>query len=214
MATAMDGLLQHARWRILKQVSEHPSSATELAKRTGGSVPNMSQQLKLLEAYDLVKAETRAKRKAGKPSKAYRLSRPYCQIALVRQGFAEKRSFSPHPVQVAFLSALLSVPAEDQPFVVKALLCNEQLLESCAIAYLKRHSIQLFAVTEDVERIREQYSSIPIEYGGTAKRIAVWSHTVDEILDGLSRNEQYYQDLVQDMHVLHDTQNEFQRVVA
>ena len=48
-------LLTKSKWSILKELSKGEKSAVEIAKKTDQSIANVTQQLKLLEAYNLVK---------------------------------------------------------------------------------------------------------------------------------------------------------------
>ncbi len=68
-----DSFLTSPRWEILKILAKSPSSPIELAEILGTTVAYMSQQLKLLDAANLVvKTKTGASEK-GKPRSIYRL---------------------------------------------------------------------------------------------------------------------------------------------
>ncbi len=208
-------LLRNARWEILREMSRGKSNATQLARGAKTSLPNVSQQLRLLEAYDLVEHTREQRRGAGKPRHLYRLKRPLCHLALARAGFAQKLFFSPDATQALLLSVLF-LPSPVQAPLLKALLSNEELLEKCAIAHVKggSESIELLLVTEHADEIRRKYSSVAVEWGGLSRTIISWTHTLAEVRDGLSRGDAHFAALLKAPHVLHDPKRIFERVVA
>lgn len=207
-------MLQHSRWSILQAVSHNPSSATDISERTDGSLPNVTQQLKLLEAHDLVRFRTARSGQAGKPRKIFSLRRAVCHITFARQGFAGKRLVYPDQMQEMLISTFF-LPSEDQRFIIKALLCNQDILEQCSLAFLSRPGtdIEMFALTGNVEEIRERYSNINVDCGNVGRKIALWTHNEEEVKQGILNKEPYYLSLIQDMQVLHDPSNRFQKVV-
>lgn len=70
-----DSFLSLPRWQILEIISTHPSSPIEISSKLGTSVSYVSQQLKLLEAANLVKKERTGQSDKGKPRMLFSLSR-------------------------------------------------------------------------------------------------------------------------------------------
>ena len=50
-----ESLLSKSRWSILKELAKGSKSAVEIARKINQSVANITQQLVVLEAYELVK---------------------------------------------------------------------------------------------------------------------------------------------------------------
>ena len=50
-------ILTDSKWNIIKELSEKEQTPTELADKTKTTLANISQQLRLLEAYGIVKKE-------------------------------------------------------------------------------------------------------------------------------------------------------------
>jgi DNA-binding MarR family transcriptional regulator len=55
------------KWIILKEIAESPQSPSDLALKTNTSLSNITQQLKLLEAYQIVRREKSEEKNTGKP---------------------------------------------------------------------------------------------------------------------------------------------------
>jgi hypothetical protein len=204
-------LLNNARWDIIKAISQGRASATELAKLTKSSLPNVSQQMKLLEAYDLVEYIKDQRRGQGKPRQLFQLKRELCNITFARQGFAEKRFFNPDAYHTMLLNVCFLPSMQDHAFLHKFLL-NDELLH-CAIAYLKSNDaeIELLILTDHVDTIRAKYSNTFIEYNGKMRKIICWTHTAHEIHEGLSKTDPYFERLLQHI-VLHDPKSQFDKI--
>src|SRR5262249_48814456 len=90
-------ILSDSKWNILKELSKGAKSASELAKKTGQSMPHMTNSLKLLEAKGIVR-KVKAKEKtgtgkvsAGKPKTPFELTEEVMISGLLKPGMAERR---------------------------------------------------------------------------------------------------------------------------
>lgn len=201
-----EALLRNARWDMVQQVAEGPLTAAEIARGAETSLPNVSQQLRLLEAYDIVSA-------AGKPRKRYSLKRGVCHLTLAEDGFAHKKFFQPSRHQ-QFLLRTFFLPEEEQLFLLKGLLERDEILERCSVALVKNatDSIELLFVTEDVEDIRGKYSNFSVEYDGKKKQVVAWTHNPLEINEGLERKDKHFEHLMRSPRILHDPNGRFKEV--
>jgi DNA-binding transcriptional regulator GbsR (MarR family) len=87
----LDSFLASPRWEILSLISERPSSPIELAEKTKTTVSFVSQQLKLLEAAQIViKTKTGAFEK-GKPRNLFSISKDFLYLIILTNGFSEKK---------------------------------------------------------------------------------------------------------------------------
>jgi DNA-binding transcriptional ArsR family regulator len=207
--------LTSARWEILRELSKGPANTTRIAQAVGTSVPNASQQLRLLLAYGLIDREREKRGAVGKPAQRYRLARPCCEVSLAAQGFARRALLHPNDQQGLLVRVLFIPKADDQLFVIKALSCADELLERCAIAYLKStaEAIELLLLTDDVERMRAQYSSMTVACRGKERRIAGWTHSASEVVAGIRKRDAYYEHLMRDPIILHDPHHLFDEVL-
>ena len=84
-------LFTEQRWNILKSLSEDKYSPLQLAEKSNTTMANMSQQLRLLEASNLVKKEKISNRDKGKPRTLFSLSGDYAYLISTMNGFADKK---------------------------------------------------------------------------------------------------------------------------
>ncbi len=88
----LDSFLASPRWEILKIISEKPSSPIEIAEKTKTTVSFVSQQLKLLEAAQIVSKEKTGAFEKGKPRNLFSISKDIFYSILLTNGFGEKRN--------------------------------------------------------------------------------------------------------------------------
>ena len=207
-------LLNNARWDIIKSISKRRSSATEIAKNIKSSLPNISQQIKLLEAYDILEYTKDQKKTIGKPRRLYQLKREFCQLTFARHGFAERRFFTPDSYHTLLLNILFLPNLQDHVYLHKLLLENEEVTKHCSIAFLKsnEHEIELFLITEEIDLIRNKYSNTFVEHHDKQKKVIAWTHTLHEINDGLRKKEPYFEHLVQNPQIIHDPKSQFEKI--
>ena len=90
----LDSFLASPRWEILKLISEKPSSPIEIAEKTKTTVSFVSQQLKLLEAAQLVSKEKTGAFEKGKPRNLFSISKDLFYLIMLTNGFGEKKSLN------------------------------------------------------------------------------------------------------------------------
>ncbi len=194
-----------ARWQILERLAEREKSASEIAEETGASLANISQQLKLLEAHGLVKRVNTEhvegeKRGAGKPRQAFALAKEVAFLALVKRGLAAKRTLKLDPHQKVILA--IWALEKDHAYLERLYWQQEGLVaESVAIAVVDStpEEIHLLVVApeERLDKLRKAYSKIIIKPAdGNEKRVISWTHSFEELREGLSRGEEYFKKLL------------------
>ena len=87
----VETLLTATKWKIIELLSQRPHSPTEMAKKIKTTTPNISQQLRLLEAYNLVKKKQVEKISPVKPRIYYELVSDYALIIMFSKGIAIKK---------------------------------------------------------------------------------------------------------------------------
>jgi len=86
----LDSFLASPRWDILKIVINKPSSPMEIAQQLGITTSFASQQLKLLEAKDIVKKEKTGAFEKGKPRSLFSISKESLYIVPLAKNAPEK----------------------------------------------------------------------------------------------------------------------------
>mgnify|MGYP001608494314 CR=1 FL=1 len=84
-------MFSEQKWNILKCLSEAKYSPLQLAQKLNTSIANISQQLKLLDAANLVKKEKIKNRDKGKPRTLFSLTEECAYIIPTMHDFAEKK---------------------------------------------------------------------------------------------------------------------------
>lgn len=87
----IEPLISGSKWSMIHLLSEKSRSPTELAEKTGTSIANISQQLRLLEVAGIVKKERCGSREKGKPHMLFSLNGDTAYIAAICSGFSEKK---------------------------------------------------------------------------------------------------------------------------
>ena len=204
-------ILSNNRWVILKEIAEVPQSPSDLALKTGTSLSNITQHLKLLEAYKIVRKDKSEEKNAGKPRTIYSLNVELAYALVLKEGKAERKIFNVDSSNNMFFDVLFSTNHDDLMFMLKFMFKYEEVLKKCkAIGYLKssKDSIELFLITDHLDEIRSKFSNIFIEdHHGKTKKIINWSHNEFEINDGLHRKDKYFMDMIKSVQLIHDPQN-------
>jgi len=122
-------MFSEQKWNILKSLSYGKSSPLQLAEKLNTTMANISQQLRLLEATNLVKKEKVKNRDKGKPRTLFSLNGDSAYLALAMQGFAGKTllKVGEHQkiiLRIWFLGPEISEKVESVYWKVKPLMDN------------------------------------------------------------------------------------------
>ena len=95
----LETMFTEQKWNILKCLSNEKFSPLQLAEKLNTSMANISQQLRLLEATNLVKKEKIKNRDKGKPRALFSLTSDYAYLISAMNSFANKKLLKPTPHQ-------------------------------------------------------------------------------------------------------------------
>src|SRR3989344_1573518 len=201
-------VISNSKWLLLKEIAQKEQSATELAKKLDTSVSNITQQLKLLEAYNIVTKEKSQEKHVGKPRIIYSLKEEFAYAAMIRNGAAQKRIFKLEGFGGFFFNLAFVAGTEDAFYILKFAFKHDELLKKCkAMGFIRstKESIELFLLTENVDEVRSRFSNLFIEdIHGKTKKIINWTHNSWEIDDGLKRKDKYFLDMLRNVQILYD----------
>jgi DNA-binding transcriptional regulator GbsR (MarR family) len=196
------------KWNILKEIASNPQSPSDLALKTNTSLSNITQQLKILEAYKVVRKEKSAEKNNGKPRTIYYINDDVVHAMILKNGFADKKMFYIDNNNKIFFNILFNTNSDDLMFMMKFNFKYEEILKKCkAIGFLKssRESIELFLITDNLEEIRSKFSNIFIDdHHGKIKKIINWTHNEHEISEGLNKKDKYFMDMIKNISIIHD----------
>jgi hypothetical protein len=203
-------IFSNSKWNIIKEIAEKPSTPTDLAEKTKTSLSNITQQIKLLEAYDIVKGQRSSEKNPGKPKTVYSLSGEFMYGIMLRNGKAERKYFKIDRNNSLLLHLMFTAGLEDVYIIMKFAIMNDEILKKCkAIGFIKstKDSVELFLVTDSIDEIRAKFSNLFLEDpSGRTKKIINWTHNEFEINDGIQRKDKYYIDMMKNVQVVHDPQ--------
>jgi len=204
-------LLHNTRWDILREVIRGKTNAGEIAKAANTSLPNTSQQLRLLEAHNLIERATEKKQKRGKPRQVYKLKKPFCNLTIGSPTNAEQLFMFTTDFQQLLCNSFL-VPSDEQPFLLMGICAHQDLFDTCSIAYVRStDAIELLLLTDEVEKVRKEYSNLLVQYREKSRKIVAWTHSVDEMKKGIESKDDYFLSLLKHK-VLHDPTGRFKEV--
>jgi len=86
----LEAISSGSRWRVIQALAKRDSTPSELAKRFGTSIANITQQLSKLESEGLVKRVGVKRQGVGRPFTRYSLDRGFVLLIGVIPGKAEK----------------------------------------------------------------------------------------------------------------------------
>nr|MCK4930198.1 winged helix-turn-helix transcriptional regulator [Nanoarchaeota archaeon] len=206
-----EDLLTKSKWSILKELAKGEKSAVEIAKKTNQSIANVTQQLQLLEAYNLVKKAKQVKeKKAGKPRTPYVLSQEIVLASMLKPGVADKKLLKLKELDEChrfLLNIFFILNPEDHYYLIKFACITDIIKKADTIAYLNSDDkeIEIMIITEHTCEVREKYSNMNITgLDGKTKKIISWTHNKKEIEEGLERKEDYFINLVKNSRELID----------
>jgi hypothetical protein len=190
-----------ARWELLQQIALHPQTGAALALQNGTTPANVSQHLKLLELAGLV-SRVRINGKAMQ----YQLAHQTALITLLTD--APVRTVVPLTDMSCAELRLLCEGSANARTIRWFILQHEDLVKTF-LAFGRVHSqgpdTQLFVISNNIKPLRKEYANI---HFGTQK-LVIWSHTPEEVRDGLARNEPYFHELFNTLDPLYDPQHLF-----
>jgi DNA-binding Lrp family transcriptional regulator len=202
-----------SKWQILKILSKNPQTPKQLADRLGTTIANMSQQLKLLEAYGFLKKVRADRGPNARKTKdlrvMYSLVKGKTWLINVMPGSVKRKELKQTPEITFLVNLLLLDLKEEHPFVLNFFL-NSSLMDYIdSIYHLKsdKSEINLLVITKKLEHFREAKSSLKVKYKSEERTIRFWSHTPQELKEGLSKKEKYFQDLVSQAELLFEKEH-------
>lgn len=192
-------LLSGSRWELLEALAKKPSSTSELAVGIGTSQANVSQQLRQLEIAGIV-TKQRTQRKGA--HYLYEITDSVLHLTYVSRTAAYKKMYSKASPERFFQALLL---AEHGQHLLTYLLTHIDLAKRfISIGYLNRDTPQLFVIAEQVDDIRQHHANTTVKTLEGEKKVVLWSHTKQEVKDGLDRKDPYFFESLKEVTLMYD----------
>ena len=159
----LETMFTEQKWNILKCLSNEKFSPLQLAEKLDTTMANISQQLRLLEASNLVKKEKIKNRDKGKPRSLFSLTEDYAYLIPTMQNFANKRLLKATPHHKAILKIWFIENEELQYNMEKLYWSLEPNLKSIKGIAVNEKSNKILLISEyakDIERVVSMNKSI------------------------------------------------------
>ncbi len=195
------------KWQLLKLIAKKPKSPKELSELTGYTISNISQQLKLLEAQGYLtrkRMDTGVGGRKGKDVRIlYQMKEQKTYLLSIGKTTKLKQLKTDEKTEY-----VLNVLVNDAPLVpLLKLFCKHEdtikHIDSLYFIETISHEIHLFVVSENIEYFR---ANSKLKIGNDT--LVFWSHTKQEVLEGLRQKEKYFQEKIEKMKKLYD-KNDF-----
>ena len=185
----IETLFTEQRWYILKSLSNSSLSPLQLAESSNTTIANISQQLRLLEASDLVKKEKIRNRDKGKPRALFSLTDDYAYLITTMNRFAKKRLLALNDFNKVILRILFLKNQDLHYYIIKLYLKIEEFLpqlDTIAVNY-SEDNIKLILVGDKSKEIKKKLNITSIK-GNTTKKVEISAYSY---LEFSKLNEDY-----------------------
>lgn len=103
-----DDFVSPPRWQILDIIAREPTSPVNISEKIKTSVAYVSQQLKILEAANLVKKKKTGAVEKGKPRSLYSIVKNTLYLTALMNNSPAKKQINPNPHQEVILKIWLT----------------------------------------------------------------------------------------------------------
>lgn len=201
-------LFTEQKWNIFKLLSQDKLSPLQLAQKSNTTIANISQQLKLLEAVDLVKKEKIKNREKGKPRTLFSLSNDYAYLVFAMNDFAEKRLLVLTDYHRFLLRILFLENTELHYYITKFYWKIEDYLNliDTIIVINEADGMQIVIVADKAKEIEKKISITHIKKpNGETKSIKILAITKEELIKLVKQRKAPFSS-VEDLQVIYDPQ--------
>ena len=147
----LESLFTDQKWNILKSIAEQPQSPLQLSIKLNTTMANVSQQLKILEAVNLVKKEKIRNRDKGKPRTLFSLTADFALLVPLTKNFAEKKLVKATEHQTSILRIWFMEDAQLQHEVERLYWKLHEHLKDISAIVVDQSSGSIHVVTESKE---------------------------------------------------------------
>ncbi|MCP3686327.1 MAG: winged helix-turn-helix transcriptional regulator [bacterium] len=170
-----EALFTEQRWNILRSLSEQSYSPLQLAGMLNTTMANISQQLRLLEAANIVKKHKIPNRDRGKPRSMFSLANDHAYLISAMNGFADKRLLQMSEYHEIILRIWFIDNPEWHYYVEKFYWKIEPYMDQIqGFAAISNGSVELVLVSEKPRELEKKICSQTIRKpGGESKEIKV-----------------------------------------
>jgi DNA-binding HxlR family transcriptional regulator len=205
----IENIFTESRWNILTELSRSSLSPSELARRTGTTIANISTQLRLLEALDFIEREKLSNTAKGEPRKLYSLKKDFSYLILASKAAVGKKLFKIDSELMPFFSVWMINESHAPHLILKFYLEHEaKLANAKVLGYLgaRGDELELLIIHPDPGSINELNGRHLTRKDKTYK-IKVHMHTAEDFAKGIANKEDYFVSILRKVFIVMDKDN-------
>jgi hypothetical protein len=199
-------LFSDSKWRILAELSNGKLSPTELAKKTGTSLANISTQLRLLEALEFVQKEDVANITKGEARKRYSLKKEFGYLILGSHTVMGKKMFNLDDDSLFFFKVWLINDRKAPQVLIKLYTQFEELLRNVdSIGYLgiRGDELEIVLINDSIDDLRF-LNDKKLEWQERNYKIKAHLHTYHSFEQGINVQDEYFTSLLKKVFIITD----------
>ncbi len=205
----IESVFVDSKWRILTELAHSSLSPTDLSKKTGTSMANISAQLRLLEALDFIGKEKLNNVGKGEPRKLYSLKKEFAYLILATKSVIGKKMFKLDQESMMFVSVWM-IPDSYAPYLLVKLYFNHEALlkDSTSIGYLGMRGEELEIVI--IHDHPEQLSILndkQVARKDKIYKIKAHVHSMYDFENGVKNEDEYFTSIIKKVFIIKDKDN-------
>ncbi|MBN1503220.1 winged helix-turn-helix transcriptional regulator [Candidatus Woesearchaeota archaeon] len=205
-----------SRWKLLNELSDKPLSPTELSKKIGSTIANVSTQLRLLEALDFITKSREKSYSVGKPAVLYSLKKEFAYLTIVSNSLVGKRLIKLDYFHNIVLNIWFINDYKVHYYLQKFFFQFEHILTGCdAFGYLDMNptELEILILCSNPNEHQNLFADARIEkQGEEAKKIKASIHSIEDIKRGLENRDKYFTSLINQVVILRDIKGDLIKI--
>ncbi|MEA2036794.1 MAG: hypothetical protein U9O94_04760 [Nanoarchaeota archaeon] len=192
-----------SKWGIIKDLSEQKLSPLQLANKYDTTMGNVGHQLRLLEAYGLIKKEKVSNREKGKPRTLFSLAYDCAYLVSATKGFADRKLLKLSDYHDTILKMWFVDDSRIHYYLEKFYWKIEDHIEDIngmAIIKYSDSDVDVVILTDAKKELKEKIG----------KEMVIGNKNKEGVrfnIQFLSKDQLKSLDLVKDLHIIYDPNN-------
>jgi len=202
----VETIFSESKWKILTELSQGPLSPSELAKKTGTSLANISTQVRLLEALGFIDKKKLTNRAKGEPRKIYSLKKEFAYMILGTKTVMGKKMYNVDEDSLYFFKVHM-IHDKKAPQVLSKLYCDHEnvLRKVISIGYLgiRGEELEILVICDDPGKLNF-LNNKKIKWHGVEYSVKSHVHKFEDFLKGIKEKNEYFTTILKRVFVITD----------
>ena len=190
------------KWNILQCLSKDKFSPLQLAEKLNTTMANISQQLRLLEAANLVKKEKIKNRDKGKPRSLFSLNEDIAYLIPAMHNFANKKLLRVKDHHRIVLKIWFLENPELHPHIEKLYWRIEPYLSQIKAIVVRQSSKEIILISDKSDEIEKIINKSQV--------ISIKQYSTEEAERAIKNHKEPFSSL-NDLSIIYDQNNIFQK---